>query len=158
MTRRNGTRTSFRLAAAAVRRYQEGIGVTFRQFARVVGEEIMTDVKASRPGAGVPRDEGTLAASGKVTGPKPAGPIAVYLTFGNSAAPYAMRQHEDLTYRHPLGEARYLVRGVERWEPNGSAATAALAAQAAALIAIAADKTQTKGRRKLARRIARKAS
>jgi hypothetical protein len=80
---------------------------------RVVGETIMTDVKASRSGAGVPRDTGALAASGRVSGPSASG--AVDLTFGGAAAPYALRQHEELSYRHPVGEARYLVRGVERF-------------------------------------------
>lgn len=81
---------------------------------RVVGESIMTDVKASRPGAGVPRDTGALSASGRVDGPSRDGTVT--LTFGDSAAPYALRQHEELTYRHPLGEARYLIRGLERFE------------------------------------------
>lgn len=84
---------------------------------RVIGEEIMTDVKASRPGAGVPKDTGNLAASGRVTGPDRRG--AVRLSFGGAAAPYALRQHEELTYRHTLGEARYLVRGLERWMQGG---------------------------------------
>jgi hypothetical protein len=81
---------------------------------RVVGETIMTDVKAARPGAGVPVDTGALRSSGRVTGPSHNG--VVTLSFGGAAAPYALRQHEDLAYRHKLGEARYLVRGLERWE------------------------------------------
>ena len=87
---------------------------------RVIGEEIMTDVKAVRPGAGVPvytgpdHVGGSLRESGAVHGPFATG--AVYLTFGGTAAPYALRQHEELDWRHKLGEARYLVRGLERWE------------------------------------------
>lgn len=91
-------------------------GDSFVSGLRVIGEEIMTDVKASRPGAGVPVDEGALRASGRVTGPEVRGSRAVVtLAFGGSAAPYALRQHEELQYRHTVGEARYLVRGAERW-------------------------------------------
>jgi hypothetical protein len=81
---------------------------------RVVGEMVMTDVKAARPGAGVPVDTGALRASGRVSGP--GGDGVVSLTFGNAAAPYALRQHEELRYRHTVGEARYLVRALERFE------------------------------------------
>lgn len=80
---------------------------------RVAGEEIMTDVKATRQGSGVPVDTGALRGSGIVTGPDGRGKVS--LTFGGSAAPYALRQHEDMTLRHNLGEARYLVRALERW-------------------------------------------
>jgi hypothetical protein len=86
---------------------------------RVVGETIMTDVKNSRAGAGVPVDQGDLRSTGRVTGPNARG--EVLLSFGGSAAPYALRQHEELTYRNTVGEARYLVRGLERWEAGGNA-------------------------------------
>jgi hypothetical protein len=85
---------------------------------RVIGESIMTDVKASREGHGVPVDQGTLRGSGRVEGP--AGGV-VTLSFGGSAAPYALRQHEELSYRHTVGEARYLVRGLERFKAGGFA-------------------------------------
>ncbi len=85
---------------------------------RVSGETIMTDIKASRPGAGVPRKDGILAGSGRVAGPDKEG--AVELSFGGAAAPYALRQHEELAWRHKLGEARYLVRGVERFVADGA--------------------------------------
>jgi hypothetical protein len=81
---------------------------------RIVGETIMTDVKASRPGSGVPVDTGALRASGRVSGPDSGGTVT--LSFGGAAAPYALRQHEELNYRHPVGEARYLIRGLERFE------------------------------------------
>jgi hypothetical protein len=84
---------------------------------RVAGEEIATDVRASRPGAGIPRDEGVLAASITVTGP--AADNVVRITAGGAAAPYALRQHEDMTFRHRLGEARYLIRALERWVRGG---------------------------------------
>lgn len=88
---------------------------------RVIGEQINTDVKASRPGAGVPRDTGVLASTGRVTGPdtKGKGRGVVEITYGGAAAQYALRQHETLEYRHRLGEARYLIRGLERWVGQG---------------------------------------
>jgi len=94
---------------------------------RMIGEEIMTDVKASRPGRGVPRDEGTLANSGIVEGPVN---HVVTLSFGGAAEKYALVQHERLDFHHTLGEARYLVRGVERWRPNQGAALATLQLEA----------------------------
>jgi hypothetical protein len=116
MARRGLSPRSRRSIEAAVRKLEElaraGGEETVRG-TRVAGEEIMTDVKASRPGAGIPKDEGTLAGSGRVTGPGPDDVVRV--SFGGAAAPYALRQHEDLSYRHPLGEARYLVRAAERW-------------------------------------------
>lgn len=82
------------------------------------GETIMTDIKASRSGAGVPKKDGILAASGRVGRVTKEG--AVHLRFGGAAAPYALRQHEELAWRHRLGEARYLVRGVERFVADGA--------------------------------------
>jgi hypothetical protein len=89
---------------------------------RVIGESIATDVRASRPGAGIPRDEGVLAASIRVSGPDGKG--VVRLTAGGAAAPYALRQHEELSYRHTVGEARYWVRGLERFLAGGGATKA----------------------------------
>lgn len=79
---------------------------------RILAEHVLTDVKNSRPGRGVPKDRGTLANTGRATGPDAEG--VVRITFGGAAAPYALAQHERTDYRHTLGEARYLVRGVER--------------------------------------------
>lgn len=84
---------------------------------RMAGEAIMTDVRASRSGKGVPKKTGNLAASGRVKGPDAGG--FVTLSFGGAAAPYALRQHEDWDYHHRLGEARYLVRGAERFAASG---------------------------------------
>jgi len=84
---------------------------------RVIGEAIETDVSASRPGAGVPKDEGTLMSSGRVEGPMRAGLVTI--TYGGAAAPYALYQHEMTELNHKLGEARYLIRGLERFEAGG---------------------------------------
>jgi hypothetical protein len=123
------TRASFWRAAARINRAVRAMPRPVGQGLRMIGEEVMTDIKASRPGAGVPRRDGILASTGRVDGPVEGrrGP-EVELSFGGAAAPYALAQHERLDYHHPVGEARYLVRGLERWQPDGSAAHEALAA------------------------------
>lgn len=95
------------------------MGLAMGSGLRVAGELIMTDVKASAPGHGVPVDTGALRASGRVQGPTGFRTPKVTLSFGGPSAPYAVRQHEDLTYYHDVGEARYLVRGVERFAAKG---------------------------------------
>lgn len=132
------TKASFRAAARRIERAARELDKTFPSGLRVIGEEIMTDVRASRPGAGVPRDEGTLASTGRVEGGGRGGRARVVLSFGGASAPYALIQHERLDFHHKIGEARYLVRGVERWRPDGSAGMQALRENAdAALKAVA---------------------
>lgn len=105
----------------------------------IIGESIMTDVKASRPGKGVPRDRGILASTGRV---RVVSRREIALTFGGAAAPYALVQHENLNFAHRLGEARYLVRGLERFRQHGfKAAKRALAAQARELVKLAGKTT-----------------
>lgn len=130
------TRASFNAAAERIARLRRGLEAKTPAGVRRIGEEIMTDVKASRPGAGVPRDTGTLASTARVTGPNSKG--EVILSFGGQAAPYALEQHERTDFSHRLGEARYLVRGLERWQPDGSAAMAALKANAQAAVDVVA--------------------
>lgn len=89
---------------------------------RVIGESIKTDVGTPRSGAGVPKDEGTLMTSLRVEGPDRHG--AVELTAGGAAAPYALYQHEVTDLHHELGEARYWIRGLERFEGGGGPAKA----------------------------------
>jgi hypothetical protein len=85
----------------------------------------MLDVKASRPGEGVPVDTGALRSTGRVEGPKN---DEVELSFGGAAAPYALKVHEeDPERRHTVGEHRYLVRGMDRWRQNGASVRRALA-------------------------------
>lgn len=121
----SGTMRSFRRAAMDINTAMKKIKHVEGPAYRMIGEEIMTDVKDSRPGQGVPVDKGTLRDTGRVDGgdneKKP-----VTLSFGGAAAPYALIQHEVLKFRHKLGEARYLVRGLERWRPASSAAYAYL--------------------------------
>lgn len=116
-----GTMVSFRAAAKRIARATRNLGELLPEGLLMIGEEIMADVKDSRPGHGVPVDKGTLRGSGRVElqgGVKP----RVILSFGGAAAPYALIQHEITTYRHTVGEPRYLVRGIERWNPGRSGA------------------------------------
>jgi hypothetical protein len=122
------TRRNFARAARKIEAFSHGMRQPLGSGLRQIGEEIMTDVKASAPGYGVPVDTGALRASGRVEGPR--SDLTVLLSFGDAATSYALRQHEELDYRHPVGEARYLVRGVDRWRPGGSAAIRALRRQA----------------------------
>ncbi len=128
MARISGT-TSANFRAAAKRIVDAGkkIDPVWGNGVRMIGEEIMTDVKASRQGHGVPVKDGHLRASGMVEGPRSNGEVE--LSFGNEAVQYALIQHEREDYHHTVGEVRYLVRGVERWTPGGSAAMEALRRQ-----------------------------
>lgn len=131
---RSRTEQSFRHVARQIRALRNGLDKDFLPGMVRIGEEIKTDVSASRPGKGVPRDEGNLAASGLVSGKKVGRIARVAITYGGSAAPYALVQHERTDLHHTVGEARYIVRGVERWRPGGSAAIAALKENAEAAI------------------------
>jgi len=122
MAARTNTKRSFQQAARYIEKAQKRMGRAAPSGLRVIGEEIMTDVKASRPGAGVPVDTGALRSTGRVEGPKN---NVVILSFGGVAAPYALVQHEDMTLHHTVGEPRYLVRGVERWQAHGLSVSAA---------------------------------
>lgn len=123
----NATMRSFRAAARDIAKATKKLGDMQGPALRQIGEEIMTDVKAARPGAGVPVDKGTLKNSGRVEGPSGTKlSPKVELSFGGAAAPYALIQHEVTTFKHTVGEPRYLVRGMERWRAGGSAAMRAM--------------------------------
>jgi hypothetical protein len=117
------TQRSFRQAARSIERLAKEMDRRVPSGLRVIGEEIMTDVKASRAGHGVPVREGILRSTGRVKGPDRG---EVEISFGGAAAPYALVQHERLDFRHTVGEARYLVRGLDRWKPDGSQGIRAL--------------------------------
>ena len=140
----NITRQEFRRASTKLRLLAGNLDKKTPAAMRLIGEEIMLDVKSSRPGAGVPVDEGTLRSSGRVD----ATGKLITLSFGGAAAPYALVQHEDTSLQHTVGEARYLVRGVERWRPNGVSAIRARAELQAAIDKLAVSR---KGRRRLRR-------
>jgi hypothetical protein len=124
---------SFRAAGKKIARAARALRDDYGWHMRAIGEEIMTDVKDARPGHGVPVDKGILRSTGRVEGPTgPAAKPLVELSFGGAAAKYALVQHEVLTFHHKIGEARYLVRGMERWNVNSSTAVAAMKKAAAA--------------------------
>jgi hypothetical protein len=58
----------------------------------------------------VPVDTGTLRRSGQILPPvEEGGKIVLVMGYGGAASAYALRQHEDLTYRHKEGkQAKYL--------------------------------------------------
>lgn len=126
---KRGTEKSFKRVAKQVDAFGKQMRKGFGVGLRVIGEEVMTDVRASRPGKGVPKDTGTLASTGRVETKTRSGVLSVILSFGGAAARYALVQHERLDYKHVLGEARYLVRGVERYTFGGSAGLSALQEQ-----------------------------
>jgi hypothetical protein len=70
-----------------------------------VGQEVMTASKAI-----VPVDTGALKGSGYVSEPKISGAqVTVEIGYGGPSTPYAIRQHEDLSLRHPGGgQAKFL--------------------------------------------------
>ena len=118
------TEASFKRAAKKIEDLSRSVKARVPSGLRIIGEEIMLDVKASRPGAGVPVDKGTLRSTGRVEGPLNG---MVSLSFGGAAAGYALVQHEDMSLHHDIGEARYLIRGLERWQQNGVSVARALA-------------------------------
>jgi hypothetical protein len=68
------------------------------------GEGIMAESKEQ-----VPVRDGILKGTGHVQLPREeAGRVTVTLGYGGPAAPYALRQHEELSYKHTVGKAKYL--------------------------------------------------
>lgn len=76
------------------------------------GSIIMTEAKQRAP-----VDVGTLRNSGYVTLPQRRGSdVFVEAGFGGAAKAYAVRQHEELAYRHEVGEAKYLENAINAKE------------------------------------------
>lgn len=70
-----------------------------------VGQQIMADSKEHY----VPVDTGVLRASGYVEPPTQSGSVVtVTLGYGGAAQAYATVQHEDLSFHHTVGQAKYL--------------------------------------------------
>lgn len=138
---RVSTDASFRAASKRIRELRKIVEAQVPDVspALMIAHEIRTDVIASRPGAGVPRDKGDLAASVEANGGGRGIMAQATVSAGGASAPYALIQHERLDYHHDLGEARYLVRAVERWTPNGSQAMKALGENVQAAIRAAAE-------------------
>lgn len=144
------TQRQFRAAAQRLRAAGALLDMEFEHGLFLIGEEIMADVKDSRPGKGVPVDTGALRSTGQVirdgagrkriSGRAHVGKLAgkhapVQLTFGGAGTPYALIQHENMRFKHKVGEARYLVRGMERWSPSRSGAWAELVSRSRARLA-----------------------
>lgn len=69
-----------------------------------------------------PRDTGALRASGAVFPVRANGTkFSATVGFGNENVRYALIQHEEMSYRHPVGQAKYLETGV-RLEANAARA------------------------------------
>ncbi len=82
-------------------------GALFRE-----AERIMAEIKTIPI---VPVDTGVLRESGHVTPPEvDSRGSTVVMAFGGPAAPYALIQHENLSYHHPVGQAKYLSEPVNR--------------------------------------------
>lgn len=113
--------------------HDQMVNKAFVQGVATMALEILADVKNAREGKGVPVDTGALRATGRME----ANERRARISFGGAAAKYALRQHETLYYRHKIGEARYLIRGLERYDFAGSSSQRKLQmlAKAAARIA-----------------------
>lgn len=76
------------------------------------GSIIMTEAKQRAP-----VDKGPLQNSGYVTLPVTrSGDTFVEVGFGGSAKAYAVKQHEELSYNHDVGEAKYLEKAINARE------------------------------------------
>jgi len=76
------------------------------------GSIIMTEAKKRAP-----LDVGTLRNSGYVTLPTTSSDgTFVEVGFGGAAKAYAVKQHEELSYNHEVGEAKYLERAISAKE------------------------------------------
>lgn len=116
----SGARVKIKGLATAVRKIEamaKAGGEANVSGMRVIAEAGMADINESKPGHGVPVDEGILRSSGRVRGPDNRG--AVQITYGGASAPYALYQHENTHLLHNVGEARWLVRWLERWQSEG---------------------------------------
>ena len=78
------------------------------------GQVIITEAKKRAP-----KDVGDLRGSGYVSTPRwDSDGVMVECGFGGSASAYALEQHENLTYRHDVGQAKYLERAVTAQAPG----------------------------------------
>ena len=89
---------------------------------------IMTEAKKRAP-----LDVGTLRNSGYVTLPRRDGnDVSVEAGFGGAAKAYAVRQHEETSYNHEVGEAKYLQNAIDAKENEVRARVQRLADRALA--------------------------
>lgn len=141
------TRDSFEEAADAFASLEREMEEVADKSLFAIAEEIITESKARR----VPVDKGPLRASGHV---ERRDENEVVAGFGGVAGTgnvdgdsnredvgYAVVQHERVDFSHEVGEARYLIRSVEAWRADGSAAMKALRFNTAQAIARAGSIT-----------------
>lgn len=77
-------------------------------------ERIMTEAKKRTP-----VEFGTLKNSGHVQPPeREANSVSVTMGFGGSAEDYAIVQHEDLSFHHNVGEAKFLENPIREAAPH----------------------------------------
>lgn len=73
-----------------------------------VMDEVIEDAKRRAP-----VDTGTMRASGAVLPPiRHHGQIVIEAGFGGAASDYVIAQHEDLSLRHTVGEAKFLEKSM----------------------------------------------
>ena len=126
------TQRSFRGAAKAIEDLARQMSRRVPSGIRVIGEELLTDANQSRPGHGVPVDEDIMRSTGRIRGPNNRGEVE--WSYGGAAAPYTLRQHEDQSLRHNVGEARWMIRAIDRWKPGQGRALAKMQDEAVAAI------------------------
>jgi hypothetical protein len=98
--------------AAQLRRHLEAARKAAERALYEGGSIIMTEAKKRAP-----LDVGTLRNSGYVTLPKREGDeVFVEVGFGGAAKAYAVKQHEELSYHHEVGEAKYLENAINAKE------------------------------------------
>ena len=93
---------------AALRRKLRAAGslgvVSLAASLREEGGRIMADAKKRTP-----VDLDVLRPSGDVLPPQISGTkVRIVMGFGGAASKYAIRQHEELGYKHTVGEAKFL--------------------------------------------------
>lgn len=88
----------------AVRRIADRHPKQVKKILRAIAERIMTRSKREF----VPVDLGNLKSTGHVEEDR--NRIRVTLIYGGPAAPYALDQHENMTYNHTVGGPKYLER------------------------------------------------
>jgi hypothetical protein len=111
---------------AALRKRLEAVVKAAEAALYQAGSIIMTEAKERAP-----LDIGTLRNSGYVTLPRRQGDdVMVEAGFGGAAKAYAVIQHEELSYRHEVGEAKYLENAINAKEQEVQERVRRMAGQA----------------------------
>jgi hypothetical protein len=71
--------------------------------------ETVMELKRTEVVRRTPADTGTLRSTVRLNGPTiTTKAVSCSVVAGGARAPYAIVQHEDLTYRHTVGQAKYI--------------------------------------------------